>query len=162
MRLTRWNRETPPSLEALRSALTGEGLGDLQEVLKAELKPGPMYFPPEITSDQTESFLISEIIREKIYRHTGDEIPYSSAVTVERAEEKDRSDLLYISALIHVESDSQKGILIGQKGGMVKAIGQSARVELEKIFGIRVYLDLTVRVEKNWSRNPRALRRLGY
>jgi GTP-binding protein Era len=100
-------------------------------------------------------------VREKIYRHTGDEIPYSSAVTIESIHEKAK-DLLVVSGLIHVESNSQKGILIGQKGKMIKAIGQSARIEMENLFGMRVYLELNVRVEKNWSKNPRALRRLGY
>lgn len=144
------------------SALTGEGIEDLKGVLKAELKPGPRFFPPEITTDQTESFMISEIIREKIYQHTGDEIPYSSAVTVENLQEGSEKNLLLISALIHVESNSQKAILIGRGGKMVKAIGQSARIELEDLFGVRIYLDLKIRVEKNWSRNPKALKRLGY
>lgn len=143
-------------------ALTGGGIDDLKGLLKAELAPGPAFFPPEITTDQTESFLAAEVIREKIYQHTGDEIPYSSAVTIENMTEKSDKGLLVITGLIHVESDSQKGILIGQGGKMIKAIGRSARVELEELFGIHVYLDLTVRVEKNWSRNPRALRRLGY
>jgi GTP-binding protein Era len=144
------------------SALTGEGLGDLQEVLRGKLKEGPTFFPQEITTDQSETFLVSEIIREKVYLHTGDEIPYASAVTVERINEPEDRDLVVVSALIHVESNSQKGILIGHKGQMIKAIGQAARLELEKLFGIQVYLDLTVRVEKNWSKNPKALRRLGY
>jgi len=142
-------------------ALTGEGLDSLQDVLKRNLKTGPMFFPEDISTDQTESFLIAEIVREKIYQHTGDEIPYSSAVTIESINEKAK-DLLVVSGLIHVESNSQKGILIGQKGKMIKAIGQSARMEIENLFGMRVYLELNVRVEKNWSRNPRALRRLGY
>jgi GTP-binding protein Era len=142
-------------------ALSGEGLAGLQDVLKSKLKTGPMFFPQDISTDQTESFLISEIVREKIYRHTGDEIPYSSAVTIESIHEKAK-DLLVVSGLIHVESNSQKGILIGQKGKMIKAIGQSARIEMENLFGMRVYLELNVRVEKNWSKNPRALRRLGY
>lgn len=144
------------------SALTGEGLQDLKKVLRGRLKEGPMFFPQEITTDQSESFLVSEIIREKVYQHTGDEIPYSSAVTVEGMNESPKTDLLVVSALIHVESNSQKGILIGRKGKMIKIIGQSARMEIESLLGIRVYLELTVRVEKNWSRNPRALRRLGY
>lgn len=144
------------------SALTGEGLQDLRKMLRGKLKEGPMFFPPEITTDQSESFLVAEIIREKVYQHTGDEIPYASAVTVESMHEGTDKGLLVISALIHVETNSQKGILIGSKGKMIKAIGQSARVEIESLFGTRIYLDLTVRVEKNWSKNPRALRKLGY
>jgi GTP-binding protein Era len=90
------------------------------------------------------------------------ELPYSSAVTVEKMEEIADRNLLSITARIHVETDSQKGILIGQKGRMVKAIGRSARLELEEMFNARVYLDLKVRVEKNWTRDSKALRRLGY
>ena len=113
-------------------------------------------------TDQSESFLIAEIIREKIYFHTHHELPYSSAVTVEQTEAIPEKNLISISARVHVESDSQKAILIGRKGRMVKAIGRSSRLELEKIFGSGIYLDLMVRVEKNWSRDTRALRRLGY
>jgi len=90
------------------------------------------------------------------------ELPYSSAVTVDKMEEVPDRDLLSIAARIHVETESQKGILIGQKGRMVKAIGRSARLELEKMFNVRVYLDLKVRVEKNWTKDSKALRRLGY
>jgi GTP-binding protein Era len=126
------------------------------------LKTGPALFPPEMTTDQSESFLVSEIIREKIYHHTSQELPYSSAVTVESMEENPEKNLVSIEARIHVESESQKGILIGQRGGMIKSIGQAAREEIERMLGSKVFLDLKVRVEKNWSRNPRALRRLGY
>jgi GTP-binding protein Era len=115
-----------------------------------------------MTTDISEGFLISEIIREKIYVHTRKELPYSSAVTIDNIKENPHNDLLSISARIHVETASQKKILIGRGGKMIKAIGRSARLELEKIFGVRVYLDLMVRVEKNWSRDTRALRRLGY
>jgi len=144
------------------SALTGEGVDDLQEVLRRNLKEGPMFFPREMTTDQSESFIISEIVREKVYDHTGDEIPYSSAVTVESVSEGADKNILVVSALIHVESTSQKGILIGQKGKMIKAIGRAARIELENLCGTRIYLELTVRVEKNWSRDPKSLRKLGY
>ena len=111
---------------------------------------------------QSTGSTVSEIIREKIYSRLRKELPYSSAVTVDKMEEIPKKDLLSISARIHVEADSQKGILIGQGGRMIKAIGSSARLEIEKMFGVRVYLDLMVRVEKNWSKDTRALRRLGY
>ena len=151
-------------LEAIvpMSALKGEGVDRLIEELKSRLRPGPSFFPVDMQTDQTETFLVSEIIREKIYSHTSKELPYSSAVTVRDIEEVKEKDLLSMSAMIHVESDSQKAILIGRKGRMIKAIGQSARVELEKIFDSHIFLDLRVRVEKNWSKDPRALRRLGY
>ncbi len=144
------------------SALTGDGVEGLLEGLKARLQPGPEFFPKEMTTDQSESFLISEMIREKVFLHVKDELPYSTAVTLEHLEEVPERGLLSISAKIHVEKNSQKGILIGKGGSMIKSIGQSARRELEKRFGLRIYLDLMVRVEKNWSKNPRALRNLGY
>jgi len=115
-----------------------------------------------VRTDQSESFLVSEMIREKIYLHTRKELPYSSAVTVERLEERPERDLVSISAKIHVESESQKGILIGQGGKMIKKIGETARENLERFFGSRVFLELLVRVDKNWSKDPRTLRRLGY
>jgi GTP-binding protein Era len=144
------------------SALTGDGIGGLLEELKSRLRPGPAFFPEGIRTDQPDAFLISELIREKIYLHTRQELPYSTAVTVESIEEIPEKSLLSVSAQIHVESDSQKVILIGKKGRMIKSIGQAARHELEKVFGTHVYLDLRVRVEKNWSKDSRAMRRLGY
>ncbi|MFH1349859.1 MAG: GTPase Era [Pseudomonadota bacterium] len=144
------------------SALKGDGIERLLEVLKSSLKPGPVFFPKDVKTDQSESFLISEIIREKIFLITRREMPYSSAVTVERMQEIPEKGLISISAKIHVESKSQKGILIGQQGRMIKRIGKSSRLEIERTFGTRVFLELMVRVEKDWSRDTRALRRLGY
>lgn len=143
-------------------ALTGEGIDVLVKELRKGLKPGPQFFPEDLTTDQTEPFLISEIIREKIYFHVRQELPYSCAVTVERMEERPQKGLLFVSALIHVESNSQKGILIGEKGSMIRAIGRASRMELEKALGLQLYLELAVRVNKNWSKDPKALRRLGY
>ena len=144
------------------SALTGDGVERLLGELKSMLKEGPAFFPEDVQTDQSESFLVSEMIREKIFLHTRQELPYSSAVTVERLEEVSGKDLVSISGKIHVESESQKGILIGQGGKMIKKIGQAAREDLESFFGSRVFLELIVRVDKNWSRDPRSLRRLGY
>lgn len=144
------------------SALNGDGIEELLDELRERLEPGPAFFPEEMKTDQPESFLVSEIIREKIYLHTRRELPYSSAVSVDRMEEFPEKDLLSISARIHVESNSQKAIVIGHRGKMIKTIGKSSRLELEKMFGTRIYLDLMVRVEKNWSKDTRALRRLGY
>ena len=144
------------------SALNGDGVDLLLDELKSKLEPGPQFFPKEMETDQTESFLISEVIREQIYYHMKQELPYSSAVTVETIDDISRDGFLSVSARIHVETVSQKGIFIGRGGSMIKAIGRSARLELEKIFGVRVYIDLIVRVEKNWSKDGRALRRLGY
>ncbi|MEE9612246.1 MAG: GTPase Era, partial [Desulfatiglandales bacterium] len=98
------------------SALKGDGIEELVEELRLRLKPGPVFFPPDMKTDQSESFLVAEVIREKIYLHTRRELPYSSAVTVEKMEEIPKKSLLSILARIYVESDSQKAILIGQKG----------------------------------------------
>jgi len=144
------------------SALKGDGIEMLLEELRSRLRPGPVFFPRDMKTDQSEPFLVSEIIREKIYLHTKREVPYSSAVTVEEMEEIPERSLLKVTARIHVESDSQKAILIGHKGKMIKTIGRSSRFELEKIFKTQIFLDLTVRVEKNWSKNTRGLRKLGY
>lgn len=144
------------------SALNGDGIEDLLKELRSRLKQGPEFFPEDMETDQSESFFVSEIIREKIYLHTRHELPYSSAVSIERMEKVPKKKLISISALIHVESDSQKAILIGHQGGKIKAIGRSSRLELERMFGTRIYLDLMVRVEKNWSKDSRALRKLGY
>lgn len=160
--MARYSRAFPFEAIIPISAQTGEGVDLLLKELKIRLKPGPQFFPPDMKTDQTESFLVSEMIREKIYEHTSQEMPYSSAVTVEEIREIPGKEMLSITARVHVETPSQKAILIGKGGRMIGSIGRSARIELEKKFGMRVYLDLTVRVEKNWSKDPRALRRLGY
>ncbi|MCJ7593747.1 MAG: GTPase Era [Desulfobacterales bacterium] len=144
------------------SALKGDGIERLLDELRSLLKPGPAFFPREMKTDQTESFWVSEIIREKIFLHTRQELPYASAVSVQHMEESPERNLLSIFVRIHVEAESQKGILIGRGGKMMKTIGSSARLEIEEKFQTRVYLDLCVRVEKNWSKDARALRRLGY
>jgi GTP-binding protein Era len=144
------------------SALTGDGVESLLRELKPMLREGPAFFPADVHTDQSESFLVSEMIREKIFLYTRQELPYSSAVTVEHLEELSKKNLVSISARIHVESESQKGILIGQGGKMIKKIGQAAREDLENLFGNRVFVELLVRVDKNWSKDPRTLRKLGY
>ncbi|MCX5878900.1 MAG: GTPase Era [Deltaproteobacteria bacterium] len=144
------------------SALTGDGVESLLRELKSMLREGPAFFPANVHTDQSESFLVSEMIREKIFLYTRQELPYSSAVSVEHLEELPKKNLVSISARIHVESESQKGILIGQGGKMIKKIGQAAREDLENFFGNRVFVELLVKVDKNWSKDPRTLRRLGY
>lgn len=144
------------------SALKGDGVDKLIDELRLTLKSGPQYFPEEIKTDQSEIALVSEIIREKVYHHTSKELPYSTAVTVDEMKEVPSKNLLSIIARVHVERDSQKAILIGKGGRMIKAIGRSARREIQKMFAMRTYLDLTVTVAKNWTTDTRALRRLGY
>ena len=144
------------------SARDGDGMDTLLGELKSWLRPGGRLFPMDMKTDRSDSFLASEIIREKIYLLTRNELPYSSAVTVEKMAEIPGKDILTIAARIYVETNSQKGIIIGEKGRMIKTIGRSARLELEKLFGVRVFLSLLVRVERNWSKDTRALRRLSY
>lgn len=144
------------------SALTGDGVNRLIDELKKCLSPGPEYFPRDMKTDQPDEFLVAEIVREKIYLNTKREIPYSSAVTITSMKEDTRKKLLSIYGKIHVETDSQKGIIIGKRGGMIKKIGETARAELEKLYGIHIYLELQAKVDKNWSRDTKALKKLGY
>ena len=144
------------------SALTGDGVVRLLNELKKHLPPGPEYFPRDMKTDQPDSFLAAEIIREKIYMNTKREIPYSSAVTVTSMKENPQKKLLSIYARIHVETDSQKRIIIGKGGSMIKKIGAASRAELEKLFGTHIYLDLQAKVDKNWSTDTKALKKLGY
>lgn len=144
------------------SALYGDGLETLREELKKRLSPGPKFFPPDMITDKSEAFLIAEIIREGIYYETREELPYSSAVVVELLEEDPERSLLTVMAVIYVEKQSQKGIIIGKNGAMIKRIGRKSRMEIEKLFSTKVYLKLFVKVEKNWSSDTRSLRKLGY
>ena len=144
------------------SALYGDGVETLREELKKRLSPGPQFFPPDMLTDKSEEFLIAEIIREKIYYETREELPYSSAVMVESLEEDSARNLLTVMAVIYVEKASQKGMIIGKDGRMIKRIGTNARMEIERIFSLKVYLELFVKVEKKWSSSTRSLRRLGY
>ena len=144
------------------SALYGDGLEILIGELKKKLFPGPQFFPADMVTDKSEEFLIAEIVREKIYYHTREELPYSCAVTIEQIKEDPKKNLLAVMATIFVEKPSQKGIIIGKNGRMIKKIGRDARMEMEKIFSSHVYLELFVKIEKSWSSDTRSLRRLGY
>jgi GTP-binding protein Era len=160
--IERYRRRYPFKAFLPVSALKGQGLEALMVELRSLLKPGPQFFPSDMKTDQSESFLISEMIREKIYRHMKRELPYACAVTVDSVKENPAKNLLAVSAKIHVETESQKGMVIGAGGKMIRAIGRSSRLDMERVFGTPVFLDLRVRVDKKWSKNPRALRRLGY
>ncbi|MFO8084391.1 MAG: GTPase Era [Desulfobacterales bacterium] len=142
------------------SAKFGLGIDKLIQTLLKLLPPGPPFFPEDTLTDMPMRFIAAEIIREKIFRLTGEEIPYAVAVTVEKFEEKE--NLAVIHTVIHVEKESQKGIIIGKKGQMLKKIGQDARTDIEKWMGHQVFLHLFVRVQKNWSKDTKALRRFGY
>jgi len=143
------------------SALRGDGMDILVPELLRILPLGPKLFPEDMITDRPERFLAAEFIREKVFLLTREEIPYATAVEVEEFTEKAEKNLIVIKATIQVEKDSQKGILIGGKGRMLKEIGRLAREEMEALFGAKIFLELWVKVEKNWREDPRALRRLG-
>lgn len=143
------------------SALLGDGVDVLVAEVLRLLPAGPKLFPEDMITDLPERFLAAEFIREKVFLLTREEIPYATAVVVEEFKEKEEKNLIVIKATIQVEKDSQKGILIGGKGRMLKEIGRLARKEMEALFGARIFLELWVKVEKNWREDSRALRRLG-
>ncbi|MCM2356527.1 MAG: GTPase Era [Geobacteraceae bacterium] len=144
------------------SALSGDGVERVVASVSGYLPEGPLYFPDEILTDLPERFLVAEIIREKVFRLTRDEVPYSVAVEVESFKERPDGSLISIAAAINVERDSQKGIVIGRKGEMLKKIGIQARREIEHLLDAKVFLELFVRVRKDWSENRRMLKELGY
>jgi GTPase len=141
------------------SARTGRGVGALVDHLAALLPEGPFYFPPEEVSDQPESVLLAELVREQVLARTRQEVPHSVEVQVEEIDEHD--GLITVRALVWVETESQKGIVIGSGGRMIKAIGSAARRELEAALGAKVHLDLSVRVRRSWRADDSLLDRLG-
>ena len=159
--MERYSRTRPFEQIIPLSALHGEGVQVLTEELLKILPEGPRLFPEDMITDLPERFLAAELIREKIFQLTHEEIPYSTAVEVEEFKEREGKNLVVIRAAIQVERESQKGILIGEKGRMLKEIGRRAREEIEALLGAKVYLELWVKVEKGWRDDPRALQRLG-
>jgi GTP-binding protein Era len=144
------------------SAADGTNCDRLLALLTGALPEHPALFPPDATSDQPETFYVAEVIRERIFHLTREEVPYAVAVRVDDLVERARPERLDIRATIFVEQDSQKGILIGKGGAMLKRIGTEARRELERFFGIPVFLGLTVDVRRHWRRDPSALREFGF
>ena len=143
------------------SALSGDGVERLVECVAKYLPEGPLYFPDDILTDLPERFIVAEIIREKVFRLTRDEVPYSTAIEIESF--KERPDgLVAIAAAINVERDSQKGIIIGKRGAMLKKIGTEARREIEQFLDTRVFLELFVKVRRDWSEDRLALKEMGY
>jgi GTP-binding protein Era len=143
------------------SALTGDNVDRLIEVAVKYLPEGEPFFPSDVVTDQPVRFIAAETIREKILHHTREEIPYSVAVVIEEfIEEPGRP--VHIRALIMVERDSQKGILIGKKGAMLKTVGTEARLELEALLGTKVFLELWVKVQQDWRSDETVLKELGY
>ncbi len=150
----------PGWLTAKFSALTGEGLEALQRLLIQNLEPGPYYYPPDLITDQPERFIMGELIREQILTHTREEVPHSVAIAIDRVDEE--PDITRILATIHVERQSQKGILIGKGGSMLKAIGTAARQQIQKLLMGKVYLELFVKVQPQWRQSRTRLADLGY
>ncbi len=142
------------------SALTGAGLESLQTLLINQLEPGPYYYPPDLVTDQPERFIMGELIREQILLHTREEVPHSVAVVIDKVDET--PELTAVLATIHVERDSQKGIIIGKKGSMLKTIGSAARQQMQKLIAGNVYLELFVKVQPKWRQSRNLLRDFGY
>lgn len=145
----------------LVSAIKGDGLDDLLQTIKNNLPEGPQYFTEDTFTDATERFIAAEFIREKIMLLTKQEVPYATAVGIDTFKEDEEKNLIRISATITVEKESQKAIMIGKKGAMLKNIGTQARLEMENLFGSKVFLELFVRVKKDWTSSDKMLQELG-
>ncbi|HEX9834032.1 MAG TPA: GTPase Era [Mycobacterium sp.] len=148
------------------SASTGENLDVLTDVLAAQLPPGPAFYPDGELTDEPEEVLMAELIREAALEGVRDELPHSLAVVIEEVEPRqgrdDLNPLVDIHAILYVERDSQKGIVIGKGGARLREVGTAARTQIEKLLGTKVYLDLRVKIAKNWQRDPKQLGRLGF
>ena len=144
------------------SSVSGRNVEAFVEEVAFFLPPGPAWFPPDMETDQPLEVMIAEFVREKILRNFHDEVPHAIGVRTEELEFNDAGDLCRIYAVVYVERESQKGIVIGKRGAAIKRIGTEARADLEQLLGCRVYLDLTVKVKKNWRRDANQIRRFGY
>lgn len=144
------------------SARENENIEHTIETLIKYLPEGPQYYPEEMVTDQPERFIVAELIREKVLHSTREEIPYSIAVVVEQMKSREGKDIIDIEATVYVERDSQKGIIIGKSGTMLKRIGTLARKDMENILGNKVFLNIWVKVRKNWRMNEQSLRMFGY
>ena len=143
------------------SALSGENLIGLTGELTSRLPKGPRYFPEDMVTDQPERLIMAELIREKALQMTREEIPHAIGVDMEEIVTRPNGDV-FVRGVIYVERDSQKGILIGVKGSMLKEIGQQARADMEALLGSKVFLDLWVKVKKDWRNSPKSLLEMGY
>jgi GTP-binding protein Era len=144
------------------SAFTGTNLDKLEEIIVDNLPEGPQYFPSDMITDQPEKFIVSEIIREKILKNLDEEVPHGTAVEIISMKEEKGSKLININATIYCEKDSHKAIIIGKGGLMLKKIGQSAREDMEALLGSKIYLELWVKVKKDWRDTSSTLKDLGY
>ena len=144
------------------SAQEGTGLDDLVQAIVSYLPEGPQYYPDDWVTDHPEQFVMAELIREQILHHTEEEIPHSVAVDVDHVEAKPDKDMVLVRANIYVERSSQKGIVIGKNGAMLKKIGTGARMQIEALLGTKVYLELWVKVKKDWRNKDGSLAEFGY
>jgi len=163
-------RGTEPQADARRiewldivpiSALNNRNIDGLLDLVVSRMEEGPQYYPEDMVTDQPEKFVMAEFIREKVLELTRDEIPHSVAVEIEEVQQRDNG-MVYVAAAIFVERDSQKGILIGAKGAMLKQIGARARVDIEELLGSKIFLELFVKVREDWRNKQSTLRSLGY
>lgn len=143
------------------SAMANKNIDALLDRIVGQMEEGPQYYPEDMVTDQPEKFVISEFIREKILELTREEIPHSVAVEVEDMQTRDNG-VVYVAASIYVERDSQKGIIIGKQGAMLKAIGARSRTDIEELLGSRIFLELFVKVREDWRNKRTLLRDLGY
>jgi len=157
-----WQRGHPFAEIVPISATEGTYCDRLLEMIVRTLPEHPPFFPADATSDQPETFYVAEMIREKVFHLTREEVPYAVAVRVEELTEREHPACLYVRATVFVEQESQKGILIGKGGAMLKRIGTAARHDLESFFGIKVFLQSKVEVRRHWRRDERALREFGF
>ena len=148
--------------EASVSAVTGDGLDALLETLTGLLPEGPRYFPRDMRTDQPLEVMLAEAIREKVLLNTREEVPHAVGVVVEDLTYEESRDTSVLHATVFVETESQKGILVGKGGDMIKRLGTEARHDLERLLGTKVYLDLIVKVKKGWRRDASQIRRFGY
>ncbi len=145
------------------SATTGEQIDVLTRVLADQMPPGPAFYPEGELTDEPEEVLMAELIREAALEGVRDELPHSLAVVIEEVSQREgRDDLIDVHANLYVERDSQKGIVIGKGGARLREVGTAARTQIEKLLGTKVYLDLRVKIAKNWQRDPKQLGRLGF
>ncbi len=144
------------------SALKGENLGDLKATLVKYLPEGNPFYPEDYASDRDERFFVSELIREEIFKVFKEEVPYATTVEIEEFRESDSERKTFIRAAVYVERESQKGIIIGKKGAALKIIGQNSRKQIEELIGHEVFLELFVKVEKEWRDDKGKIKRLGY
>lgn len=144
------------------SGQSGENVDYLLTLLPRYLKEGPPYYAEDMITDLPERFIVAEMIREQVLKQTHEEIPYRVATLVERFEEKPEKNLVVIQAVIIVDRESHKGILVGKQGATIRAIGKAARIDIERLLDARVFLELFVKVQKNWTESERLLKEFGY